>query len=523
MNPSASSTILAGPLFLGILLVHVAAFLIRYGWFPRGTGKAPHCRRCGYSLEGIQTDRCPECGNFLTSRTIVKGRRVRRKSLAFLGIIVALIGIGCTTVGFKPGLLEIDWDAHKPLFWVLHNFESTDAQTRDRAWLELTRRFATHQLSDADKAKLDAAIVRIIARSGDDAFRNHVVARYAKLSDAQKNVVFTSLLADLQGNNYVPVVVAGSDLDDLMGHALLSPSQLDQLEQLALGAQAASARSLAIHWLLNFLGDRAAANQLAPAHHERFFTQAMSPSLKVRQEMIAGQRLPFSVHYGGKGPDRGWWSRDQLLAIAVDDNPPQPQGSSITGNGFMGGASGGSIAVEQPGKHVVHVTLKTSAFVGAYPAPDEHTATPFWSRTITLSAPFLALPATTRDDITLIDDPAAVDAIRQSINVNDVRASDKGYDRLAMTIAIRSPPVNIAFEVFALYANKEHRIGSVYSNAGEDHNFGINTNDVPAPPSAIAIVLRASPTVARDTIDLYEIWNGTLTIPNLPVLRSEQE
>src|SRR5258706_10108500 len=126
MNPSAtSSTVLAGPLFLGIVLIHVAAFLIRYGWFPRRTGKIPHCRRCGYSLEGIESDRCPERGNFLTSRTIVKRPRVPRKYLAMLGIFIALIGIGCTTIGFKPSLLEIDWDAHKPLFWVLRNFEST--------------------------------------------------------------------------------------------------------------------------------------------------------------------------------------------------------------------------------------------------------------------------------------------------------------------------------------------------------------------------------------------------------------
>jgi hypothetical protein len=508
-------------LFLGILLVHVAAFLIRYGWFPRRTGKAPHCRRCGYSLLGIESDRCPECGNFLTPRTIVKGRRVRRKYLGLLGLLIGLIGVTCTTVGFRPGLLDIDWDAHKPLFWVLHNFESSDTQTRDNAWPELTRRFAANELSDTDKGKLDAAIVRVIAKRGptglSDAYRDHLIPRFAHLTDAQKNIVFASLLADLQGNAYVPLVSAESRLDDLMSRGLLSPSQFNQLEQVALAAQVSNTRVLAIEWLLNFLGDRAAAGQLSPADRERFFTQAMPASLRVRPEMIAGQRLPYWIHYGGKGPDRGWWSREELVSVAVDDDPPQPQGSSGTGSGFSNSASGSSIAVEKPGKHVVHVTIKTSAFVGSYPPSDEHATTPVWSRTVTLSAPFVALPATTRDDITLIDDPAALDAIRQSISVKDVRASEKGYDRLAMTISVKSPPANIAFDVIALFGNKEHQIGSVSSNAGEDHNFGINAHDVPVPPGVIAIVLRTSPAVARNTIDLYEIWNGQLTIPNLRV------
>lgn len=515
-----SSNLLVAPLFLGIILIHAAAFLIYQGWFPRRSGKDSFCRKCRYNLRGLQANSCPECGNFLTSTTIVKGQRVPRKWMGFLGLSFALLGFGAITIAVNANLRNIDWETHKPLFWLLSNLESTDSAVRDRAWPECTRRFAANELAHADKSKLDASICRIIARGGaPDAMRNHVVDRYAMLTVAQQNIVFASLLADLQGNAYVALVAAEGQLESLIAHNLLKASQTDQLEQLALKAQASKTRMLALDWLLNYIGDRAAANVLAPERRDLFFTQAMPPVLSVRPETVAGIRVPFRIAYDGRGPDRNWWGREELLSVAIDDNPPEQQGSSGTGSGFSSGSMGSSIAGDlAPGKHVLHVAVRNSAFIGAYPAADEKQP-PFWTRTLTLSAPFLALRKTTANDITLIEDPAAAGAIRQSITIRDLRASDKAYDRLSMTVAIKNPPLNFAFEVIARCNGKDYPIGSVYSNAGEEHNFGISTRDFSpgASASKLDLRLRASPTVARDTIDLYEIWNGQLTIPNLSV------
>jgi hypothetical protein len=513
-----SPDLLVAPLFLGIVLIHAAAFLIYQGWFPRRSGTDAYCRKCGYNLRGLQTDSCPECGNFLTSTTIVKGQRIRRNSLGVLGLSMALLGFGSITIAVNANLRNIDWETHKPLFWLLSNLESADSAVRDRAWPELTRRFAANELSDSDLSKLDAAICRIIARGGaTDAMRNHVVERYANLTDAQRNIVFTSLLTDVQSNLYVPVVAAEARLNDLITHNLLMPSQFDKLEQAALKAQVSRPPS---DWLLNFLGDRAAANALTPERRDLFFNQAMPAVLSVRPETIAGTRVPFKISYDGRGPERNWWSREELLSIAIDDNEPQPHGSSGTGGGFSSGSTGSSIPNDRPGKHVLHVTVRNSAFIGTYPAADEKQP-PFWTRTLTLSAPFLALPKTTTNDITLIEDPAAADAIWRSITIRDIRASDKNYDRLSMRISIKNPPYNIAFDVIASCDGRDYPVGNIYSNAGEEHNFSVDTHDFPPGTSAskIDLLLRASPTVARNTIDLYEIWNGQTIVPNLSVAR----
>src|SRR3954468_24525577 len=133
-----SPDVLVAPLFLGIVLIHVAAFLVYQGWFPRRSGKDSFCRKCGYNLHGLEADSCPECGNFLTARSIVKGQRVRRNWLRVVGLAIALCSIGAITFAFNASLRNIDWETHKPLFWLLSNLESTDAAVRDRAWPECT-------------------------------------------------------------------------------------------------------------------------------------------------------------------------------------------------------------------------------------------------------------------------------------------------------------------------------------------------------------------------------------------------
>ena len=79
-------------LLIGVVLLHAGAFLIRIGHWPRRTGTEPFCRRCDYVLLGIDSDRCPECGQFLSPRTILRGQRVRRGDLTFLGAFLLLLG-----------------------------------------------------------------------------------------------------------------------------------------------------------------------------------------------------------------------------------------------------------------------------------------------------------------------------------------------------------------------------------------------------------------------------------------------
>ena len=79
--------------FFTVATATAGAFLIRIGHWPRRKGTDPFCNRCNYVLLGIDSDRCPECGQFLSPRTILRGQRIRRGELTFIGGFLLALGI----------------------------------------------------------------------------------------------------------------------------------------------------------------------------------------------------------------------------------------------------------------------------------------------------------------------------------------------------------------------------------------------------------------------------------------------
>jgi hypothetical protein len=83
-------------------------------------------------------------------------------------------------------------------------------------------------------------------------------------------------------------------------------------------------------------------------------------------------------------------------------------------------------------------------------------------------------------------------------------------------------PTDIAFDVYARYDGAEHLIGSINATAGtgqtavSEYMVGGATTR-PAPPAPVEIVFRSSSKVARNTVDLSEIWQGEFVYPNVPV------
>src|SRR5688572_1519983 len=128
------------PLVLGLVL-------IKLGYVPRRRGETPHCRKCNYTLTGLTSDRCPECGQALSPGAIVHGERRRRPALGIAGgflLLLALANIALILVGDR-----VKWYQLKPTAWVIDDATDPSSAIAVRAWDELMRR--------ADAAKLSAA------------------------------------------------------------------------------------------------------------------------------------------------------------------------------------------------------------------------------------------------------------------------------------------------------------------------------------------------------------------------------
>lgn len=58
----------------------------------RREGDTPHCRKCAYNLTGLTSERCPECGSFLSPSSVVRGVYRPRWTPLITGAVVLL---GC--------------------------------------------------------------------------------------------------------------------------------------------------------------------------------------------------------------------------------------------------------------------------------------------------------------------------------------------------------------------------------------------------------------------------------------------
>jgi hypothetical protein len=131
------------------LFIVAGAWLLVRSWWPRRTGTSRHCRRCGYNVDGIQSEKCPECGSRLAETAVVIGQRHRRPVAAILSLCLLVLGLAfAATVAEHRWLGKINWYAYRPYSWLLRDLNSTDRWAATRAWDELLRREQTSALND---------------------------------------------------------------------------------------------------------------------------------------------------------------------------------------------------------------------------------------------------------------------------------------------------------------------------------------------------------------------------------------
>jgi hypothetical protein len=143
----------------------------------RRIGDDPHCRKCGYLLLGLQSERCPECGATLSPDAIVRGApRPRWKAFRPKWLFLIFLGL-VLIVSQTPLLQSFNWYQFKPTYFVLWDLKSPSAVDVQRAWTELIARDQAGSLSAGSR---DAMVRFALARQANGpapptAFDNAVV------------------------------------------------------------------------------------------------------------------------------------------------------------------------------------------------------------------------------------------------------------------------------------------------------------------------------------------------------------
>lgn len=134
-----------------IPIVAFAASVIAWRLARRGgrVDDHPVCRRCRFDLFAKPADstRCPECGRDVSGP---RGVRVGNRRVNRVGVVVAVAAIlaagGWLGVASYRTVLAVDWDRHKPVWWLLREAAGSDGSAADVALNELGRRVTDNEL-----------------------------------------------------------------------------------------------------------------------------------------------------------------------------------------------------------------------------------------------------------------------------------------------------------------------------------------------------------------------------------------
>jgi ribosomal protein L37E len=155
-----------------LLSLSAAAFVISaaalgYALRGRRVDDHPVCRRCGFDLYGKPdgATRCSECGADLSRQRAVRvGRRETRRGLLKASAPLLLVSVGLLGVQGWGRARGVDWNHHKPTWWLMREAEAPDAATRDAALAELTRRIGDGSL---ERGREEALVQKAIVHQSD--------------------------------------------------------------------------------------------------------------------------------------------------------------------------------------------------------------------------------------------------------------------------------------------------------------------------------------------------------------------
>lgn len=473
MGPTPPDPTLTLPLLAAAMaLFAVAAVLLKVGRWPRRQGDTPHCRRCGYTLLGIDSPRCPECGSTLAAKgAIVHGECRRRTGATVAGAVpaaTALLLLGALANG---PLRHVDWYRYRPTSWVIDDLSTGPPPQARRAWDELRPRTDAGRLSVHDHAALDGvSLSGLIASTStgrpgplENEFFDRLVGRCAggKLSAGHRDRFSRLVVSWFRSGDPNRHLQITRSIPTLSNPGVLEPSHHATLIREALERQApgqpARAERLSVHgWYMQYLGHSEMQGNLSAEQRRRFFDQALVVALRVRPRIAAGHELPYQLEFDGNGPF-GWSVEAAIMGIRLDGKTIRGPGNAI-GTGLHHDTYADRVRIDPPGRHTFEIILRFGAYDGVSRGPSG--PVPREERIVTLSAPFEAVADPAAAHGRLIDVPSLGTSLRAATVLGRM-GRGQGPGELDLMVEITNPPVSVAFEVMSRVGGTDYPLGDV--------------------------------------------------------------
>jgi hypothetical protein len=448
----------------------VSGVMILLGLQVRGRGKTPYCRRCGYNLTGLVSNRCPECGTDVSiAANIQHGRPHRRWWLAAVGGLAMIALITWPIVSH----LEIDWYRLRPTAWVIADTETQDARTAIRAWKELDRRLKDQQFEDHHYDQIIEIYLDQQTTPIDERYCNH-----SKVIDYATVAMQRGLWSDEQYARLWDQMFEAS----LEVRPVVSPHD-----------DVPTRFSYKIH------------NQVLP----------IACRIRIDRLQLDGVPLDQEVKIGAEGSKGCGGHLDW-----IDVGQPEPGRHELTGR----------LSVEFYSSALDPSTYITRTI--DWDNEDEWRHRELYRETsIELRSTFEVLTEDRSDYIQTVEsdlvEPWLNTRCRFGLSIQrDREGVCRIFDRYTFTGPVKALPLNVAADVYLRMGDWEARVGKAMWQSGVTTSPYRFSNQFTYTGPAVetgALIVRSNDQLVRDSIETYGIWEGEAVHENVPIKWTKDE
>ncbi len=472
-----------GPSIVGILVGLAGLHLLITGAAPARIGHEPYCKACGYNLSGSDLKDALE--PLESDEDALPG-----------GAAGADPALQTRTMQGQPGG-AIEWDAPEP------RCSECGAELGPRE-IRIGRRVRRPARALAGMALMlgvGAAMYGVPS------------ALYRR--DLYERLPTWWVLLDLRYKHKDLAERAATELSSRLDDGLLSAAQKSRLIDACLAHQADVDRRPVSNRVLNLLAEL--YRDMSAAQRERFFANAFRiDEVFVRPIVRAGSKIPWQLKMNLVFPN-SWPSPDWSASIMV-----QSVAEGVARSEAMVASNGGGSRTSgrrdplPVGDHLLTIEVLAR----------EHAGTPFVNdpaRDVLHRREARSLPVRVVESgelVALKRDPELDAAIAAGAKLENVHwlPPRGGEIKLHINFALASgQPIAQAFDAYADLLGKPVKLTRVRAaanaKAGRSYmNMGPLPPDI---PSTFDILLIPSREAAEETVDMFEIWGGTLGFRNV--------
>jgi len=276
--------------------------------------------------------------------------------------------------------------------------------------------------------------------------------------------------------------------------------------------------------MFEYLGQCYLDGKLSRKQKKDFFENMVDQEFKTRPRIIAGDELVYcftSLQSHGPLRGSGFWMYAHDASLLLDGKPigvKMPPGLIETGQIFV--QPGGdhfyisSHGKPKPGRHTLGAVYDVEFYHG--PIKKKKKSQFCHKVTISKEASFEVLESEPPDYIKKVNDPSIKEELLNDIEPRPITLK-KGH--LLLQVTEYPPPINVAFNVYALIKGKEYYAGYTVSRKRDSGTSDAHFGGVYTGPTVEScdLIFRSSKEAAKKTIDIFEIWDGELIYKNVPI------